>query len=103
YSAGRQGDMSRPATDAVSSDKVAVVDAQGVLRAAGDGKATVAVKAGGLTVEVPVTVKGVAADEPVSFSREVVPLLTRAGCNAGSCHGAALGRGGFRLSLFGFD
>jgi hypothetical protein len=39
----------------------------------------------------------------VSFSREVVPLLTRAGCNAGACHGAQHGRGGFRLSLFGFD
>src|SRR5439155_3353070 len=39
----------------------------------------------------------------VSFTREVVPVLTRAGCNQGACHGAALGRGGFRLSLLGFD
>jgi hypothetical protein len=38
---------------------------------------------------------------PVDFDTEVIPVLTRAGCNAGSCHGAAVGRGGFRLSLFG--
>ena len=43
------------------------------------------------------------ADIPVSFSREIVPILTRSGCNQGACHGAQHGRGGFRLSLFGFD
>ena len=37
------------------------------------------------------------------FDTEIVPILTRAGCNAGACHGAAAGRGGFRLSLFGGD
>ena len=42
----------------------------------------------------------VAAQE-ISFHQQVVPLLTRAGCNAGACHGAAMGRGGLHLSLFG--
>lgn len=37
------------------------------------------------------------------FDTEVVPVLTKAGCNAGACHGAAAGRGGFHLSLFGGD
>jgi hypothetical protein len=37
----------------------------------------------------------------VSFHREVVPVLTRAGCNAGACHGSASGRGSLHLSLFG--
>ena len=40
---------------------------------------------------------------PPDFDTEVVPVLTRAGCNAGACHGAAAGRGGFHLSLFGSD
>lgn len=40
-----------------------------------------------------------AADAP-SFSRHVVPLLSRLGCNSGSCHGAVQGQNGFRLSLF---
>jgi hypothetical protein len=37
----------------------------------------------------------------VDFDTEIVPVLTRAGCNAGACHGAAAGRGEFRLSLLG--
>ena len=40
------------------------------------------------------------ADE-VDFDTQVLPVLTRAGCNTGSCHGAAAGRGGLRLSLYG--
>src|SRR5687768_4203227 len=44
-----------------------------------------------------------AADKPVEFTRQVEPILTKAGCNSGACHGAQHGRGGFRLSLFGFD
>jgi hypothetical protein len=43
------------------------------------------------------------AEGPPDFATRVIPVLTKAGCNAGSCHGAALGRGGFRLSLLGYD
>src|SRR4051794_6732259 len=39
----------------------------------------------------------------VSFERDIVPILTRAGCNAGACHGKARGQNGFQLSLLGFD
>jgi hypothetical protein len=44
-----------------------------------------------------------ALSAPADFDTEVLPVLTRAGCNAGACHGAAAGRGGFKLSLFGGD
>src|SRR5688572_16914499 len=37
------------------------------------------------------------------FETQVLPVLTKAGCNSGACHGAATGRGGFRLSLLGYD
>ncbi|HUR53340.1 MAG TPA: hypothetical protein VMZ71_04380, partial [Gemmataceae bacterium] len=37
-----------------------------------------------------------------SFLNEVVPLLTKAGCNQGACHGKGAGQNGFRLSLRGF-
>jgi hypothetical protein len=40
---------------------------------------------------------------PIDFDTDVLPVLTRAGCNSGACHGAAAGRGGFKLSLFGGD
>src|SRR6476469_2082755 len=39
----------------------------------------------------------------VDFDTEVMPVLTKAGCNTGACHGAASGRGGFKLSLYGGD
>ena len=39
----------------------------------------------------------------VDFDTEVVPILTKAGCNVAACHGSAAGRGGFKLSLFGGD
>jgi hypothetical protein len=38
-----------------------------------------------------------------SFRQDVMPVLFRAGCNAGTCHGAAKGKDGFMLSLFGYD
>lgn len=44
-----------------------------------------------------------AAIEQVDFERHIAPLLLKHGCNAGSCHGAAKGQAGFRLSLFGCD
>ena len=45
-----------------------------------------------------------AAEPPaVSFAAEVVPSLTKLGCNSGSCHGKAEGQNGFALSLFGFE
>jgi hypothetical protein len=42
-------------------------------------------------------------EEVPSFQRHVVPLLGRLGCNGRACHGSFQGRGGFRLSLFGYD
>ncbi len=44
-----------------------------------------------------------AEPSPVSFNAEVVPALTKAGCNVGGCHGKAEGQNGFKLSLFGFE
>ena len=41
--------------------------------------------------------------KPLHFANDIVPLLSRHGCNSGGCHGRALGQNGFKLSLFGFD
>jgi len=40
---------------------------------------------------------------PFSFRLDVMPVFFRAGCNSGGCHGAAIGKDGFHLSLFGYD
>ena len=37
------------------------------------------------------------------FRRHVIPVLSKAGCNSGACHGALAGKGGFKLSLNGYD
>jgi hypothetical protein len=68
-----------------------------------DGKTELSVAFGGQSVKVPVAVAGAAVNPPISFRLDVMPVFLRAGCNTGSCHGAARGKDGFRLSLFGFD
>jgi hypothetical protein len=44
-----------------------------------------------------------ASAAPLSFARDVVPAMTKAGCNMGACHGSFQGRGGLSLSLLGYD
>jgi hypothetical protein len=102
YADGQRRDLSRVASFRSSAPEIVRVE-NGVVRPVADGEALVSVECGGQTATVPVKVQGVTAETPVNFTREVVPVLTRAGCNQGACHGAALGRGGFRLSLLGFD
>src|SRR5579862_3826668 len=47
----------------------------------------------------------VRADEPrrFNFENEIVPILSKFGCNTSGCHGKAEGQNGFKLSVFGFD
>ncbi|RIK82821.1 MAG: cell surface protein [Planctomycetota bacterium] len=68
-----------------------------------DGQAVLKAVYGDKTAEAKVTVAGAGNQPPVSFRHDVMPLFLRGGCNAGGCHGAARGKDGFRLSLFGFD
>jgi hypothetical protein len=74
-----------------------------VLYPAADGATELKVEFGGKAVAVPVQVKDARVDRPISFKLDVMPVFMKAGCNAGSCHGAARGKDGFRLSLFGYD
>lgn len=43
------------------------------------------------------------AADPISFRNDILPILSKNGCNSGGCHGALAGKGGFRLSLFGYN
>ena len=40
---------------------------------------------------------------PIHFENDIVPILSKLGCNSGGCHGKASGQNGFKLSVFGFD
>ncbi len=73
------------------------------LRPLKDGSTTLKVEYRGLATEIPVVVKEATKERPVSFQLDVMPVITSAGCNTGSCHGSARGQDGFHLSLFGFD
>ena len=67
------------------------------------GRGRIVGELAGQRVEVPAEVAaGLDAYMP-SFVRDVNPVLSRVGCNAGTCHGAAKGKNGFKLSLRGYD
>lgn len=68
-----------------------------------DGNTQLVVEHNGLKAEVPVVVKDAATSRPISFRLDVMPVFMKHGCNNGSCHGAARGKDGFNLSLFGYD
>jgi hypothetical protein len=52
---------------------------------------------------VPVIVHGAAEPQRWQFDAHIKPIFARQGCNSGACHGALAGKGGFRLSLHGYD
>lgn len=51
----------------------------------------------------PASIAPAKSPAAVSFNAEIVPLLTKLGCNGGGCHGKATGQNGFKLSLLGFE
>ncbi len=85
------------------SKQTAQLSGVATLRPIKDGVATLQVRFGGKTAVAGLTVQDSAKSTPVSFNNEIVPILTRYGCNQGSCHGAQYGKGGYKLSLAGFD
>lgn len=96
------GDRTPDATFAVDDPKVATVAPDGTVTPAGDGTTTLNAKVGDATARATITVQGTRNERPWSFKNHVLPVLTRAGCNSGACHGAAAGKNGLRLTLRGY-
>ena len=90
---------------AYSSEDTAVVDVddRGRLIAIGNGSTQVIIQVDDRKTTVPVTVTDVTEQPHVSFLRDVAPVLSKSGCNMGACHATQYGKGGFKLSVFGFD
>ncbi len=65
--------------------------------------AGIAASIGLVAAAAPVATPSVAEGEPVSFRRDVMAVLSKAGCASGACHGNRAGKGGFKLSLRGQD
>ncbi|WP_231746615.1 DUF1549 and DUF1553 domain-containing protein [Maioricimonas rarisocia] len=68
-----------------------------------DGEAKLKIAFEGKSQTIPIKVTKASEGRPISFKLDVMPVFMKAGCNTGSCHGAARGKDGFMLSLFGYD
>jgi hypothetical protein len=96
---GRQQDVTRTLHWTSSNPSVATVDAQGLVSPVSDGTATITAGSAHATV----TVTRAKAPFTWSFRNDIIPVLTKAGCNQGACHGALAGKNGFKLTLRGYD
>lgn len=86
---------------------------RGDVRALRPGEGALIASFGRQRIEIPIRIKPGPSDEsdsssafdppPVSFVRDVLPALSKAGCNAGACHAKAEGQNGFKLSVFSYD
>jgi hypothetical protein len=99
---GLTDDVTADSSLSVADTKIARIE-NGKLFPVADGETKLIVVRGDQRIEVPVTVAEATVQPPISFKNDVMPIFSKAGCNAGSCHGAARGKDGFNLSLYGFD
>ena len=79
FSDGRTWELTRTAKYTSANPKIAEVDSAGIVRPVGEGQTTITVAVNGKNQTIPVKVTNATADIPVSFSREIVPILTRSG------------------------
>ncbi len=99
----RARDLTSSATFASSSPEIATVDRNGRVLGHANGTATIDIVAEGIVKHVPVVVSGIVSNPALDFHDDILPVLSRSGCNAGACHASQYGKGGFTLSVMGFD
>ncbi len=102
YASGQEHDLTHEATYKTEAAGIVSVNAEGFIIPLADGETKLTATANGKTTILACRVENFASQQPINFSDEVVPILTKAGCNAGGCHGKSGGQNGFRLSLLGF-
>jgi len=99
----RSADVTPLVTWKSASPEIATVDGRGRIFAHQNGDTMVTGTIDGQTLEIPVAVSGVEDVPSIEFIRDIAPVLSKAGCNMGACHAQQHGKGGFKLSVFGFD
>ena len=100
---GVQEDWTSRAAWTSENPEIATVDAGGLVRPVADGSAVVRAEADGLEASLTLRVTGTSDPFSWGFRQHVIPVLTKMGCNSGSCHGAAAGKNGLKLTLRGYD
>lgn len=99
----RSDDLTEQATFQSSNPQIVTVTQAGRLLAVGNGSASINVTVGAITHSVSVNVADVNGEQKIGFREYIMPVLSKAGCNAGACHASQYGKGGFKLSVFGFS
>jgi hypothetical protein len=99
---GTSRDVSASVRPVVTGRSIAVSPAGRVLARA-DGRSLLRYRSGPAAAQVTVEVSRASAPRPLSYTHDVFPIFSKAGCNQGVCHGNANGKGGFKLSLRGQD
>jgi hypothetical protein len=103
FADGHQEELTSRAAVAVSNPNVAQVDKDSYVLPRGDGRATITATFQGHHAASAVNVDQYNDPPAWSFRNDVLPVMTKMGCNSGPCHGAAAGKNGFKLSLRGYD
>jgi hypothetical protein len=103
YADGSQRDLTALCAWSVEAPDIVSVGESGFVEPKNDGTTHVVARAGTCEARVPVVVEKCRTPPPVSFRHELIAALSVAGCNQGACHGIPSGRGGFKLSLRGYD
>jgi hypothetical protein len=100
---GQLIDLTRNAQFQSQRPEVASVTKSGIIHAHTDGTTQVVVEVAGRKASVTVQVTDSSKPRPIHFENDIVPVLSRFGCNSAGCHGGAQGQNGFKLSVFGSD
>lgn len=103
YSDGTERDLTNSCELRLENAGLAKMNRGGLLQPQAVGETILVIQAGAQTARVPVVVAELDKPQPVSFRHDFIAALNVAGCNAGACHGIPSGRGGFKLSLRGYD
>ena len=96
-------DATDQATFQSSHPTIATVSAGGVVLPVADGVAKIEATFEGRSASVEIRIVNATVLPSLHFGRDIIPLLTKAGCNSGGCHGKQSGQNGFKLSVFGHD
>jgi hypothetical protein len=100
---GFELDVTREASFSSDKPEVAAVGAGGLVSGLQAGAAQITISNRNHSVGVTVTVNPAPTNSQLSFVTDVLPILSKAGCNAGKCHAKPEGQNGFKLSVFAYD
>ena len=103
FADGSQRDLTREAMWFLAPSSLARIEGDGYLEPIANGAGGVVARIGSFRVEARVKIQNIGRVPALSFERDLLPALSKAGCNQGACHGTPTGKNGFKLSLRGFN